>query len=793
MRERASPEPEPERDVASLLRTYRRRARLTQEELAQLSGLSVRTVRNLERARTRPYRDSLRRLAGALRLPAEVRDHLERIAGRRTRPPDEDDGGGGAAAPPNQLPPDAGEFTGRAREVALLAEALTAERTAGPGVAVVSGRAGVGKTALAVHVAHGLRAAFPDGQLFANLRGTDASAREPAEVLSSFLYALGMDGRAIPEGLDARLELYRLRLAGRRALVVLDDAASEAQVRPLLPGGPACAVLVTARAGLPGLIGARRVELDMLAPDDAVELLSRVTGPDRAAAEPAAAREIVRLCDRLPLAVRIAGARLSARPHWPLARLAERLLDERHRLDELVQGDLEVRASIELSYRGLAEPERRVFRRLGLLDAPDVASWVAGPLLDLDPAVAEELVERLRDAQLLETAGAGAGGETRFRLHDLLRLYARERVAAEDPPEERAAALGRALDAWRARAEAAERRFVGGGGAPGADPLAWFESERLALAAAVRQACAAGLDDVATDLAAAMASFCSARGAYDEWRRTHELVLATVRRTGNRRAEAVLLRGLGDLHTIQDRYDEALDCLSQARALFHDLGDRRGESVTLHGIGFILRLRGGYEGALACFQSALAIATELDVSDRVHAMLGIASVHLDEGRLDVARTSYLTALAEARAAGYGRGTAAALRSLAVVEREEGRFDAAEAALDRSLALHRELGIRPGEMHVLLQLGELRLRQGRLREARDNLERCLAWYREAGDRFNEALALRALGEVALAGGDPRAAAANLQQALGRFEQLGAPLWRARTQRSLAALASGPPHR
>jgi tetratricopeptide (TPR) repeat protein/transcriptional regulator with XRE-family HTH domain len=775
-------------DLAALLRSYRLRAGMTQEELAQLSGLSVRTVRNLEVGRTRPYRDSLRRLADALRLPAAVREHVERVASLRRGPAVPE-----TVRPPNQLPPDAGDFTGRAAQVAALGEELTGARTAAPGLAVVSGRAGVGKTALSVHVAHLVRGSFGDGQLFANLRGADARPREPAEVLASFLHALGVDGREIPDGLDARLELYRLRLAERRVLVVLDNAAGEGQVRPLLPGSPTCAVLITARARLTGLAGARRIELDMLAPAEAVQLLGRVTGAERTAAEPAAAWEIVRLCDRLPLALRIAGARLSARPHWQLGRLAARLLDERHRLDELVQGDLEVRASIEMSYNGLDQLERRTFRRLGLLDAPDFAAWVAAPLLEAAPAVADELVERLCDAQLLESAGSDTAGQVRFRFHDLLRLYARERAAAEEPEATRTGALRRALAAWRGRAERAEQRLVSGGGPPdhtgSSDPLAWFDAERHALATCVTQACEAGLDDVACGLAAALATYLNVRGDYDEWLRTHQLVLAVARRRGNRLAEGVLLRGLGDLHMIQDRYDDALGFLRLARPLLREAGDRRSEAAVLNGMGFVLRLRSSYPEALACFREALAITSELGDDDDhrhgLHALHGVGSVLVDEGRFDLALACYESALSQARAIGYRMGEAVVLRSIGILHRESGRLGPALAALEESLARYRELGSRPGETHVLLQIGELRRQQGRTREARAILEGCLSRYREYGDRFNEAMTLWALGEVAVLEGRPREATAGLHQAVRTYGQLRLPLWQARALRSLAA--------
>ncbi|HEY7198570.1 MAG TPA: tetratricopeptide repeat protein, partial [Candidatus Dormibacteraeota bacterium] len=703
---------------------------------------------------------------------------------RRAPRPSED----GAPGPPSQLPPDTPDFTGRADEVAALGAQLMAARTVAPFVGVVSGRGGVGKTALAVRAAHQASAWFADGQLFANLRGAGPVPREPAEVLASFLHALGVDGGAIPDGLDARAELYRARLAGRRFLVVLDNASGEREVRPLLPGSPTCAVLVTSRARLPGLAPTLRIELGLLAPEEAVSLLGRVAGEDRAAEEPSAAREIVRLCDHLPLAVRIAGARLLARPHWRLDRLADRLRDERHRLDELVQGDLEVRASIELSYRGLPELERWALRRLALLELPDFAAWVAAPLLDLAPAVAEELVERLRDAQLLETAGADGAGQLRFRFHDLLRLYAGERAEAEEAPAERAAAVRRALDAWRSRAAAAEGRLLGGGDpADGGGPaaaLAWFDAERQALAACVEQACAAGLEEIACGLAEPLATYHNVRGHYDEWRRAHELVLAAARRAGNRRAEGSMLRGLGDLHAVQDRYDEALACLRQALPLLREAGDRPAMAAVLGGTGFVLRLRSCYQEALARFQETLAIADELsDPLLRVRALLGIGSVHVDERRLDQGLACYDSALAAARDAGYRLGEAHAFRGLGVVHREAGRLDAAQAALERALALNREIGHRPGEMHVLLQLGELRRDQGRTAVARAILERCLASYRDYGDRFNESLALRALGEVALAEGRPREAGADLLVAARIAGRLRLPFWQARALRGL----------
>jgi hypothetical protein len=370
-------------------------------------------------------------------------------------------------------------------------------------VSAVAGQAGIGKTALAVHVAHRLRDRFPDGQLYVNLRGAQQQQLPATLVLGRFLRALGVDGAAIPEDAEEREALYRARLADRRVLVVLDNAAGEAQVRPLLPGTPGCGVLVTSRARLAGLEGARLVHLDVLEEPQALELVGRIVGAERVAAEPDAAAQIVGFCGRLPLAIRVAGARLAARPGWPLSRLAELLADARRRLDQLAAGDLEVRASLALSYQALSVEQQRALRLLSLLEVGDVSTWLAGPLLGVGHDQAEALVEGLADAQLLELAAGGPTAASRYRLHDLIRLYARERSAAEDGPPERTAALAGVAAGWLALAEQADARLpvtanvVTFGGAARwlfpralverllADPLAWFELERANLLATV--------------------------------------------------------------------------------------------------------------------------------------------------------------------------------------------------------------------------------------------------------------------------------------------------------------------
>jgi DNA-binding SARP family transcriptional activator len=350
------------------------------------------------------------------------------------------------ANPPCHLPADVADFTGRQEALAALTGLLGREpdgHAPAMAVAAIAGMAGVGKTALAVRAAHRLRPRFPDGQLHVHLGGAGRQARPPAEVLASLLQALGEDPAAVPDGTEERAWRYRALLADRRVLVVLDDAAAEAQVRLLLPGGAGCAALVTSRATLAGLEAAHQLTLDVLDPDEAVGLLAKVAGPGRVAAEPVAAEAIARRCGYLPLAVRVAGAKLTARPHWRLARLAERLGDETRRLDELRAGDLEVRASLEASLRGQDAATCRAFRLLGLLPAGDFTATAVGALLDLPVADAEELLERLVEVHLLEVAGLEAAGRTRYRLHDLLRGFARERLLAETTEADRRLLLDR--------------------------------------------------------------------------------------------------------------------------------------------------------------------------------------------------------------------------------------------------------------------------------------------------------------------------------------------------------------
>jgi DNA-binding SARP family transcriptional activator len=410
------------------------------------------------------------------------------------------------AVVPRQLPAPPGAFTGRTRE---LAELDRVDDAAAAPITAIAGMAGVGKTALAIHAAHRLADRFPDGQLYANLHGATAGLRplEPLPVLGRFLRALGMEPGAVPTALEEASAVFRSRIADRRLLVVLDNAADAGQIIPLLPGASGCGVLVTSRRWLSSLDGARHLHLDTLDGEEAIELLARIAGQDRLAAEPEAATEVVRWCGSLPLALRIAGARLAMRPGWPVAALAERLAQAQRRPDELELAEAGVRTSFAVSFEHLdASAEvidraaARAFGLLGILDGPEVGVQVAAPLLDQPEETAERSLERLVDAQLPETPSPG-----RYRMHDLLRLYARDLADRRHPEPVRAAALTRALgsyvtSAWRTlallrpgdhRLARMDGRWSRGGPelADERDALGWLDVKRANLLAGVPAGC----------------------------------------------------------------------------------------------------------------------------------------------------------------------------------------------------------------------------------------------------------------------------------------------------------------
>lgn len=708
--------------------------------------------------------------------------------------------------PPAQLPPAIADFTGRQQEVARLCAALGSARPPGAvAIAVISGKPGVGKTALAVHAAHRLRPGFPDGQLHVDLGGAKHRPLAPDKVLDRFLRALGIAGTAVPATLEDRRDLYRSRLADRRVLVVLDNAADEAQVRPLLPGSSSCAVLITSRGRLAALDGALRFDLDVLDARHTVELLARIAGQARVAAEPDAAETIGRLCGHLPLALRVAGARLAVRQHWRLVDLVDLLADERRRLDELKIADIEVRASLALSYQGLDHEPRRLLRRLGLLAASSFAAWVGAAALDCTVTRAERLLDQLVDAQLVEVSGTDTGGQARFCLHDLVRLYARERAAAEEPEAERRAALARSLGAWLALAEVADQVLTLGGAitihgdAPrwrcppelsartATQPAAWFEIERVNLLAGVRQACQAGLTELACELTAASANF-SQLGAYeDDWREAHRLADAAAQAAGDTRGQAALLVALGWVLSGRTPPAEVRQTFVGARESFQRLGDLPGTVEALLGEGSCLRLTGQLAQALACLERARSLAVGTGAPDQEGAALFFTSlVDREQGRQDRALERLQRILPVWRARGAHRWEALTVRMIGLVFRDQGHLAAAEARLTDALALTGKLGDRQNELGILVDLGELHCRMGELDAARAGLDLALRRSRELTLRYDEARALHAHGQLHVAEGALDDAARCLTEAVGLWRRIGIPRELARALDTLGSI-------
>lgn len=692
------------------------------------------------------------------------------------------------------VPRDIPDFTGRAELVRTICEQLTPESAEQVPIVAVSGQGGVGKTTLAVHVAHRLRADFPDGQLYANLDGASVNPRDTHEVLAHFLRQLGVESSMIPDSIDERAALLRNVLEGQRILLVLDNVAGEEQVRPLLPGRGPAAVLVTSRVRLTGLIGASRLELDVFGQTQAIQLLRSTVGDGRVAAEPRAAAELVRLCGRLPLAVRIAGARLSAKPHWDVAELLARLTDERRRLDELVHGSLEIRASLELSYRMLDAEVARLFRLLGLLDLPDFGGWIAAPLLGTSVQRAVDLVERLVDAQLLEVLGQDTTGQTRYRFHDLVRLYAREQAEGSESAEDRAAAVCRVIGGMLVVTSRAHIELSGGDYAvlhgegerpeldPGlvqhlvAYPVAWYECERASIVALVQQAGALGLDELCWDLAASAMSLFGTRNDYDEWHATHQCALAATTRAGNRRGEAMIRLGLGDLYLTMQRFDRASAQLDLALRLFADLGERHGHALALRKSGYVDSVRGDHEEALDKYSAAQRVFREVgDLGAEMHVLRWTGQLHLERGVPDLAAPHMEQALQLARRSGGGRSYAQALYELGQLETATGRLDVAERTFLEVLHITEGIGDLRGTAHALRGLGEAVLGQGRLDEAEDLLNEALSVARHIGERMVEARVHFALATRHRVTGALAEAVASAETSRKLFQEMGSLRW------------------
>ncbi|MFJ9691457.1 AfsR/SARP family transcriptional regulator [Kitasatospora sp. NPDC101183] len=705
-----------------------------------------------------------------------------------------------APAIPAQLPADVAAFTGRISELAAL-DRMLAERSDSSvlPVGLITGIGGVGKTALARHWAHRVAGRFPDGQLFADLRGYDDSEEPltPNAVLDRFLRALGVPAEEIPADQVERADRFRSELGGRRVLVVLDNARSYEQIRWLLPGSGRHCVLVSSRGPVEGLAGDHdflHLPLGVLDQGEAAELVTRVVGGERLSADPESVRELGALCDGLPLALRIAAARLAGKPHWTVRQLVARLKDQHRRLDELGEGSRGVRAGFRLSYRGLPADVARMYRLLGLLNLPDFSVWMGAALLDVDPLDAEDLIEQLVDAQLLEVLAERGSGQVRYRFQDLLRLFAAECALTEETPQARADAQRRVFGGLLFLAEEAHRRIYGGDftvvhgpgpryrlpeelvGALTEDPMAWFEQERASIVSSVDQAAENGESALAWDLTMTSVTLFQNRNYPQEWRQCAERALAAARTAGDALGEAAMLHSLSTLEIVQSRWEEAGARLGPARRLFADRGERRGVALVQRNLALYARNRGDLAAAREEGYRSLAGFREVgDHYAEAHVLGILARIELEYGELRNGLELTEQAIAVNLRLGSTRGEAQSTVRLAEVLVSQGEGKRAEEASRRALELVRAAGDQRGEAHSLRCLGEALWRQDRPAEAVGVLREALASADRVSDRFLAARVSTLLACVTGLTGDRVAAAGLLAAAARQFEELGAPVW------------------
>ena len=701
---------------------------------------------------------------------------------------------------PNLLPADIADFTGRVEQITQIHQNLAhadGDDIRPTAVVVIVGKGGVGKTSVAVHASHGLAGLFPDGLLFADLHGGTSHLVGPTQVLGRFLRALGVPGAQVPEGLDERAEVYRNLVADRKVLVVLDDAVSESQVSPLLPSSSAAGVMVTSRRRLTGLAGAIHIRLDVLDADKSLDLLARIAGATRVQAEYAAATAVAEHCGRLPLALRIAGARLSARPHWSIQQLVDRLDDETRRLDELRHGEMGIRTSILLTYQSVTEEARQLFRRLALVDVPVFPGWISAAILDQPVARAEDVLDDLISAQLIESTGDGSGLHSQYRFHDLIRVFARERLAAEESAAARKATLERALGALLHLAEKAHYRYFGGdyvrvrSEAPRwqlperlaeqlvSDPLSWYDRERAALVAGVRQAAQAGLVELSWGLACSTVPLFESRIYLDDWQETHDIALEATRKARHVRGQAAMLKSIGSFHITQQRLEPARRELTEAVQLFEEAGDERGIALATRHLAYLDRLNGRLDGATRRYEQALA--TFRNIGDQIataYVLHGLAQVKLERHQPDSAKELLAEALLLSRATHCERIEAQVLYRLGEAHLVAGELADAISSFELSLVMSSHIGDFVGEAYALQGIGVSKVRQAEFDQARKALRQAMEFAVTAGERLAEARALLGLSELALASGDPRQAVVFGQQASQMFRDMGALLYDAR---------------
>ncbi|GGK59753.1 regulatory protein AfsR [Planomonospora parontospora subsp. parontospora] len=697
---------------------------------------------------------------------------------------------------PAQLPAAVSDFTGRRQIIDRLRVLLSAQDGAdgseGVPVAAISGIGGVGKTALAVHVAHAMHDRFPDGQLYADLRGYGDEPTAPESALAAFLRGLGLPADVIPDGLAERSALFRSLLADRRMLVLLDNARDAAQVGHLLPGSSGCATIVTSRHKLADLPAARLVDLDVMEPEEALGLLRAVAGTERVDSERAAAMDVVAACGFLPLAVRIVAARLAARPTWTVASLVPRLADERRRLDEMRVGDLAVESTFALGYGQLTSAQARAFRLLSLPGGPDISVSAASAVLDLDPMEAEDLLESLVDASLLEAPAPG-----RYRFHDLLKLFARRaaerasgsaaRPDAGSGPE----ALRRLLCFYLASARSAhrlayegstvaDRLAVSGSGhafTSADEAVTWLSVEAEGLFASISQAAADTRDAAgllpAADLLLAMEPLLESGSHVREFGLRIREVLAAARRLDAPSAELRCRYVRGRLLFGANRLTEAEQEFRAVLELSAG-GDRIVTGEALNALAVVVGRQRRHTEALSWFDAARKEFRENDAPGGEALTLSYsARDHLFLGQPEEAIAAAEQGLAVFSEIGSAAGTARARYHLGIVLSRVGRLNEAVHHHAECLAFFRAGNQRVWEQRVCSRLAETLIAAGRFADATRHAEQALAVSREIGHPYGEAQALWVLGRALSGLGEARRSRACLVRAHDLFSRLGAP--------------------
>jgi DNA-binding SARP family transcriptional activator len=729
----------------------------------------------------------------------ELRQLQEAVLRHEVPPP-------ATAAVTRTLPRDIAGFTGRGAELEQLLGDLAGASAGGGvvGICAIGGMAGIGKTTLAVHAAHRLAGHFPDGQLFLSLHAHTPGQRpvDPADALASLLLAAGIGARQIPPGLEARASRWRDYLAGKKVLLVLDDAAGHEQVRPLLPGTAGSLVLITSRRRLAALEDAAVISLDTLAPDEAAALLARLAGRPGLGPGDAGVGEITRLCGYLPLAIGMLARQLHHHPAWTAAGLAAELAAARDRLELMRAEDLSVAAAFDLSYQDLPDDQQRLFRRLGLHPGPDIDAHATAALDDTDLNAARRHLEALYDQYLITEPSPG-----RYGLHDLLREHAVS-LAEADGPADSATAAGRLLDYYLQAALAASKHIpssswnlaVGSlppARLPGCAPAlstprqaaAWLETERANLHAAVGYAAASELPRHAMLIPAAMADFLDLRGHWDQALALHQTALAAALRAGDRPGQARALMLLCAVQVMTNDLAAAMATSQQALAVYRDLGDRAGQADAINSLGFVHELTSQYPLAADCHQQALTLFRDLGHRrGQAEALSGLGLVYSLTGNYPAAAASTEQALQLFSDVGHRLGQSSALIELGTVQKLSGDYPAAATTLQQAMALSHDIGDRHQQARALDELGGLHRLTGDYPAAAASHQQALEQFRDLGDRASQAHVLDELGLVQQLTGDYPAAAASHQQALRLYRDLG--LWheQAEVLNSLGELSS-----